>query len=355
MAFLRLLLSVLVVLLVDPMDGAERMRIMQRRAQRKTSDGKAVTFNSDGKSVPINGGGKSVTSFNPRTDLGVNPEPFGCAPCDIDTADSFMCSSDWPMPAESSTPTAATPAQRMMAHSCPDRYQSRQGSYERDTSSGRGLRRSHAEYAWRHREAAETFTLGRACNERCPFNKQCGMFIPPHTYLSSHERMYGPSATREQDGDEQDGDEGSRKYQYACQWSEAQTQAARRNLMSQSFISPSGSAPTGKLVGHFFVEGTGPVCEMEFRKAYDLLRESVWKSLSAAARKGNVGSDALVVAAGLSSDNVDSTFESYARETAVEWWKAWLMLEDQMPNEPVIVHRVVKRNFFWFHNPFSFS
>ena len=286
-------------------------------------------------SVVCDSGGSGDEDFLPHV------APRACAPPRPGDSNDYDVDVDWTVsnrvagtsggPSES---TAVTPAQRMMAQSRPDRYQSRQGSYSRDTSSGRGLRRSHAEYAWRHREAAETFTLGRACNERCPFKRQCGMFITPHTYLSAHERMYGPSATRELDGDEG-------PWKYACQWSEAQTMAARRNLMSQSFISPSGSAPTGKLVGHFFVEGTGPVCEMEFRKAYDLLRESVWKSLSAAARKGNVGSDALVVAEGLGSDNVDGALESYARESAVEWWKAWLMLEDQMPNEPVIVHRVV--------------
>ena len=30
-----------------------------------------------------------------------------------------------------------------------------------------------------------------------------------------------------------------------------------------------------------------------------------------------------------------------AKEETIEWWIVWLILEDQMPNEPVIVHRIV--------------
>ena len=47
-------------------------------------------------------------------------------------------------------------------------------------------------------------------------------------------------------------------------------------------------------------------------------------------------------AAGEEIEDADLRDESHvAKEETIEWWVAWLRLEDQMPNEPVITHRVV--------------
>jgi hypothetical protein len=41
--------------------------------------------------------------------------------------------------------------------------------------------------------------------------------------------------------------------------------------------------------------------------------------------------------------------ESYstAKEVTIDWWKLWLTLEDQMPNEPVIQHRILMWMDVW--------
>ena len=44
---------------------------------------------------------------------------------------------------------------------------------------------------------------------------------------------------------------------------------------------------------------------------------------------------------GLTESDLRDSETSVAKTETIEWWILWLTLEDQMPNEPVILHRVV--------------
>jgi hypothetical protein len=43
----------------------------------------------------------------------------------------------------------------------------------------------------------------------------------------------------------------------------------------------------------------------------------------------------------------DASADATAKEETIAWWKLWLELEDQMPNEPIICHRVVVWEQVW--------
>ena len=88
------------------------------------------------------------------------------------------------------------------------------------------------------------------------------------------------------------------------------------------------------------VEGTGPVCPDFARAAYDMHR--VWKPMHAAAVNRTLRADedaAEVLPASIGQ--LLMAREDQSQFETVQWWVLWLRLEDQMPNEPVIVHRVV--------------
>ena len=92
------------------------------------------------------------------------------------------------------------------------------------------------------------------------------------------------------------------------------------------------------------MEGRGPVCSDFAATAYDMSR--CWNKLYSAASKGvlRVGDtrSSAEVARALGPGRDDQ-----AQFECVLWHVMWLRLEDQMPNEPVIVHRNVQLQAVW--------
>ena len=91
------------------------------------------------------------------------------------------------------------------------------------------------------------------------------------------------------------------------------------------------------------VADVGPVCPEYCRAAHGIPIGS-WNKLLALARSGQLQAGMEWDTACEEMDSAalhDSRSEAAAKEETIEWWVLWLTLEDQMPNEPVIVHRVV--------------
>ena len=92
------------------------------------------------------------------------------------------------------------------------------------------------------------------------------------------------------------------------------------------------------------MEGRGPVCSDFARSAYDMTR--CWYKLHSAASKG-------VLRVGDTRSNAEVARalgpgrDDQAQFECVLWHVMWLRLEDQMPNEPVIVHRNVQLEAVW--------
>jgi hypothetical protein len=210
---------------------------------------------------------------------------------------------------------------------------SRKGSYAR---GGTEKRRSHAEYAYTHFSMVEQYSIGRPCTSSCPFGRNCGQNITPKTLMACHEYSYGTSTSREECTDSGNG------YKYNCEFKSAQTHSRWRDLFA-GFITRSAQDTT-VLVERFMVDGIGPVCADYCGAAYGVTtgRASQWAldNLLAAARSGNL--QHLQVMRTLNvPDADDEGHMSYSMDECIEWWSMWLELEDQMPNEPTIVHRVV--------------
>ena len=203
-------------------------------------------------------------------------------------------------------------------------YTDRRGSYDRK-AEGVKRRASFAQYAFEHRRKVETNGMGVPCLPTCPYEQKCWWFIPPATLKNAHERIYGEWAACDSEG----------KYTCASNQADANEQHA---MLMLSWVMLSATDPP-KVTESYAVEGRGPVC-CEFAKAaYDMSR--CWYKLHSAASKGvlRVGEartgNVLSRAMGGRSDD-QAQFE------CVMWHVMWLRLEDQIPNEPVIVHRNVQ-------------
>lgn len=298
-------------------DSGEELACLQLLAQRQPAP--------PARSAPAKGGGGEQGSLSDEQYASCEWGDGSSSPIE----DVVACRNHR-RPASVSTPALPPAVQRMKERDAVVHH-SRSGSYARDKTTGRGIRRAHAEYAWEHFTDVSGHAVGTACLSTCLFGGRCGLHIAPATYFAAHQRIFGPDTTRTLvDG----------KYEYNCSWSQNQTMAAMRDVVDNAFVLPatSSSSDTDR-VGQYYVERIGPVCEALFRRAY-FLRDSTWKKVSAAARKGTLKSEALLLETGLDDDFV-SADSGVAMTVGIEWWKAWLMLEDQMPNEPLIVHRVV--------------
>ena len=214
----------------------------------------------------------------------------------------------------------------------------RRGSYAR--ANGRGLRKTHAHYAFDHWEKATSFSIGRPCGTSCPYGRQCGMDFAPRTLIACHQFSFGAATECTTT------DDGATKY--TCELGQSQTQAKWRRLVA-GFVS--WNAEDGTRVERFTVDRLGPVCWKYCAAAYGIPQYTM-QSLLARARSG-----------GLAQQEVEDTADdgggggggggsalrrqaidlntSHSKEECIEWWRLWLALEDQMPNEPVIKHRIV--------------
>ena len=202
-------------------------------------------------------------------------------------------------------------------------YKDRRGSYDRK-QDGVGRRKQHAQYAFEHRQKVEGNMLGAPCTEHCPYNKRCWMDFTPRVLLKAHEHVYGSPATRSDDG------------KYFCAVSQAFTRVQHEALM-QSWVTLSTSEPP-RVQERFFVEQRGPVCAAYACAAYDMSR--CWNVLHAAASRGCLASvydhsDDSIIRKALMPRDEQAQWET------IQWHITWLKIEDQMPNEPVIVYRNV--------------
>ena len=145
------------------------------------------------------------------------------------------------------------------------------------------------------------------------------MSFTPKMLITAHERVYGTANNPR---------------------SESSARRTWRALMLSWFTR--SAADPSQCIENFIVEGTGPVCAQMAQAAYDVRQ---WNLLAAGARAGtlcaDVDGDAVHVARPIISTESQSQFET------VQWHVMWLRLEDQMPNEPVIMHRIVVWQSVW--------
>ena len=198
-------------------------------------------------------------------------------------------------------------------------YQDKRGTYDRK-AEGVAQRKPFAQYAYEHRKKIMQNMLGVPCTESCQYEGKCWMQFVPKVLLAAHERVYGYFATY-QDG------------KYSCAVKQGFTMEQHKMLM-RSWVTRTTSDPP-VVVERFFVEGRGPVCAEYACAIYDMHR--CWAAFISKARSGTLrdgeSEEDAVIRSSLKSRNDQAQFQT------VEWWLTWLRLEDQMPNEPVIVHR----------------
>ena len=204
---------------------------------------------------------------------------------------------------------------------------------KRGRHEDRSHRVGYAQVAYEHLQQAEAFNLGRPCLHSCPFDRKCGMNFTPAHLMRAHEKMYGTNTTKiNRDGQPP-------LYKCALTFSEVKE---RRTQLVLSSIS-CDAADTSRRVERFMVSGIGPVCAEYCRSAHGI-PFGAWISLLADARAGRLQAGVEWDAAGEEMDYADlhdAGEGAVAKEETIQWWVLWLFLEDQMPNESVITHRVV--------------
>ena len=195
------------------------------------------------------------------------------------------------------------------------------GSYSR---SGTAKRAPHSVYAYHHWQRITEGHFGNPCGEDCPFGKNCGRNFTPSTLLRAHETSYGAATRREDKGN------------YSCEFRTKQTVAAWRSLFAMWVVKPADGGPCSE---SWSVQGVGPVCWRFAEAAYDIRQ---WHALRAAARGDLLAAQDLKLA-GVDDALVDvvAAPTSASKEECINWWKDWLYMEDQMMDDPIIVHRPV--------------
>ena len=230
--------------------------------------------------------------------------------------------------------------QHMSQRSREDGRKSRKGDYDRK-GDGVGKRLSHEKYAYKHFAQVEQYSVGRPCTSLCLFGRNCGQNMTPATLMACHQFSYGTKTSREECTGPDGGEDG---YVYKCEFTSKETQDKWRALFA-GFITRSAQN-VAVLVERFMVDGIGPVCAEYCAAAYGITtgRRTHWTldNLLARARSGELQHDQVVAAAAINQPNVEAESRvSHAMEECIDWWMTWLELEDQMPNEPTIIHRVV--------------
>ena len=88
------------------------------------------------------------------------------------------------------------------------------------------------------------------------------------------------------------------------------------------------------------MDDKGPVCVRFWSAAYGIT-DAFRNDILAQARAGLSQADDEWESAARHPRDEGDVFRSASMEHTIEWWVIWLDLEDQMPNEPLIVHRAV--------------
>ena len=206
-------------------------------------------------------------------------------------------------------------------------YISAKGRYTR--SEGRGMSEGYAKTAWDHLQRIENEgSLGHMCTSRCPFEQNCYKSLTPNNLLRAHYSIYGTKVSREQ---QREG------WKYVCEKTFAEVKLARRSLVLGSFTR---NISDGMLVEKFMVDSIGPVCSDTCRISHGI-PDGTWNQLVASARSGQLREEQDWDEAGMNDYELTDNQKSEAAETTIVWWMIWLDLEDQMPNEAAIQHRVV--------------
>tara|TARA_B110001452_G_scaffold101705_1_gene84383 strand:+ start:387 stop:3554 length:3168 start_codon:yes stop_codon:yes gene_type:complete len=226
----------------------------------------------------------------------------------------------------------ATMAQRMMERAS----SSMSASSSRGTHEERGTKQGYAQAAWEHKERVSSFSFGNPCLPSCKFGRQCGLNIAPAKLLAAHKFAYGDK-TEMVSASSEDGSP-----TYKCMRSFADVTTQRRRVVLNAFNTSAHTPDTTE--ERFMVEGVGPVCDVFCRDAYGV-PAGTWNKMLAAARKGELRAvqewdDAAPEIPPSSLVDKTASFSTRMAE-CIQWWVVWLTLEDQMPNEAAIVHRVV--------------
>ena len=205
----------------------------------------------------------------------------------------------------------------------PQEYRDGRGRHE-----GPRPKVGYEQTAYEHKQELEEKGIGRACSAHCTFGRSCGMNMTLALLLTAHASVYGDNVTRDEKGD----------YHCGLPFREVKR---RRRMVVLSAITYNAADPS-KRVERFTVSGVGPVCAEYCRRAHGI-PVGTWNLLVAAARSGKLSADqewddAAPELEGLLEDSAPT---AAAKEETILWWMMWLSLEDQMPNEPVIIHRVV--------------
>ena len=237
-------------------------------------------------------------------------------------APPLLSASSWHAP-----PLQRSHSSHSSCDGAPSGHEDNRGRYDR-SAAGIARRMSDAHYAFVHRQRIESNMFGVPCTDACVNAGLCGRNITQAVLLAAHERVYGTQAATLDEAT------GAYNISKAC----AQIRRARRALML-SWMVRGATAPT-ELVENYMVEGTGPVCAEFAQAAYDF-RDWTWNTMRAAAHRGSLQVDADLEAAGCVQPQLLDTRDTSTAEMTITWWLMWLRLEDQMPNEPVIVHRDV--------------
>ena len=225
---------------------------------------------------------------------------------------------------------------KQRADSEPPSSGDRRGSYSRGGSTKK--RCAHAKYAWDHRALVHSLQIGRPCDHTCPFKGNCMLGILPGTFIKCHEFSYGTDTTM------QEAEEEGSPSVYRCNYTLRQTMAAWRTVALNSIT----TSTNGVRVERFMVDTTGPVCARVCQTAYGI-HDSTWADMLASARNGTLSAESLVQEEHGLLALLDADEESFSnsKEVTIDWWKLWLTLEDQMPNEPVIQHRILMWMDVW--------
>ena len=283
---------------------------------------------------------QSAAGFSFDSDSEDEHPPLDCSMFFADEDDSCVpgvgsASDSRPAPTLEFTPRARPLPARAAAQS------TGQGKYDRTATSARRL--SHAQYAWDHKQQAEENRIGVPCSDSCPFDRKCGRNFTPATLVAAHERVYG-TGVQCVDG------------VAICRVTEAYTHKAWRMLIL-SWVTRRADDPSTAPTEKFTVEGQGPVCSDFCRAAYfgldtrckdGFAHTSAYKKYMAGARRGTLLADERIERAEDSScfDTLTNRPgpDGFAKQECIGWWIAWLRIEDQAPNDPVIMHRRVPMN-----------
>lgn len=198
----------------------------------------------------------------------------------------------------------------------------RRGGYDRTLDKySDSKRRSHQRIGQDHYEQVhENFSIGRPCKESCQFNRECGRHMTPVILQRCHEKSFGDITDTK------------------LSKTQKQTHATWKELAMNAIAVSAKDGVTKE--ERFMVDGVGPVCPTYWAAAYGLTSHAALQIL-ADARSLLLRAEAdFADAAGDDATAIAGIASASAEET-IEWWRLWLTLEDQMPNELAIIHRAV--------------